>query len=147
MYFVIKFSKVGDEMSKKRIFISIICILIVGLWIIYSPVQKHFAEQEMYKYMQKQGIKKENIESKRFTTGLLNTDYYIIVRLKDDPNFEYEYLYQPRGGLFSPKGCYFRLSVYDDESNSEYVVGDKNVPKYLPLGDDLVHHQKSYTFD
>ncbi|MEJ8553915.1 DUF3139 domain-containing protein [Tepidibacter sp. Z1-5] len=125
-------------MSKKRIFISIICALIVGLWIIYNPVQKHFAEQEMYKYMKKQGIKKDNIESKRITMGLLNTDYYITVKLKDDPNFQYEYLYQPRGGLFNPKHCYFRLSVYSDKTNGEYSVGNKNIPKYLPLGDDLI---------
>lgn len=110
-------------------------------------MQYHFAEQEMYKYMQKQGIKKENIKSKSFTTGLLNTDYYITVRLKYDPNFEYEYLYQPRGSLFSTKGCYFRLSVYDDKTNSEYGVGDKNIPEYLPLGEDLVYPQESYTFD
>lgn len=127
-------------MSNKKIIIGIICVCIVAVWVVYYPIQKYFAEQEMYKYMQKQGIKRENIENKKFTTGLLNTDYYITVRLKDDLNFEYEYLYQPRGGLFNPKHCYFRLSIYDDETNSEYRIGDKHIPKYLPLGDDLEHN-------
>ena len=118
-------------MLKKRIFLLLICTFMAGTWVLFYPVQFHFAEQEMYKYMQKQGIKKENIESKNYTTGLLNTDYYLTIRLKDDPNFEYEYLYQPRGSLFSTNGCYFRLSVYNDETNTEYSVGAKNIPKYI----------------
>lgn len=131
-------------MSKKRIIITIICIFLTTWYLINFPVQKHLAEKEMYKYMQKQGIKKANIKSKEISRAYIHDGYWIIIRLEDDPNFKYEYLHRPTKGLFKYK---FRLSVYDDETGGEYGVGDKNIPKYLPLGDDLVYPQESYTFD
>lgn len=128
-------------MSKKKSIMIIICILLAVWWIITYPVQQHFAEKGMYRYMQEQGIKKENIKSKRIFKNHLFGGYVLEVRLKDDPKFEYRYEYRPEDEVFNVKQCKFRLTAYD-ENGDYYELGKKNVPKYLPFDDDLTYYLK-----
>ena len=119
-------------MSKKRISITIVCLWIITWWIIDYPVQGNFAEKEIYKYMQKQGITEKNIKSEISFKNELFDGYCIEIRLKDDAKFEYRYEYLPRKGLLNFKQYKIELTVYDDNGDC-YEVGNKKIPKYLPL--------------
>ena len=68
MFWGIIISKRGVLQMKKKKFsivkILLLCLVvfIAGKWIIAVPVQRHYGYKKLYKYMEVQGIKKDNIK-------------------------------------------------------------------------------------
>ena len=85
-------------MKKKKfsiVKILLICLVvfIAGKWIIAVPVQRHYGYKKLYKYMEVQGIKKDNIEDIETFKDYLKDTYVYEVKLKDPPGYTITYDY------------------------------------------------------
>lgn len=85
-------------MKKKKF--SIIKILLLCLvvfvaikWIIAVPVQRHYGYKKLYKYMEVQGIKKDNIKEITSFKDYLEGSYDYKVELKDPEGYSINYIY------------------------------------------------------
>ena len=85
-------------MKKKKF--SIVKILLICLvvfvaikWIIAVPVQRHYGYKKLYKYMEVQGIKKENIKEIKSYKDYLEGSYDYDVKLKDPAGYTIYYIY------------------------------------------------------
>lgn len=107
-------------MSKKKIMVFILGLIVIGFIIYWYPVQKSFAKGAVEEYMVKQKISKENVKTKDIMKDYKQGGYIINVELKDDPGIIYEYTWSKNRGVI--------LIVYKDNSG----MGDKGM-KYPPL--------------
>ncbi|MCI5999958.1 MAG: DUF3139 domain-containing protein [Finegoldia magna] len=85
-------------MKKKKfsiIKILLLCLVvfIAGKWIIAVPVQRHYGYKKLYKYMEVQGIKKDNIKEIESFKDYLKDTYVYEVKLKDPPGYTITYDY------------------------------------------------------
>lgn len=120
-------------------------ILIIGIsgFIVYNNYFKPWKDAEKYigKYMEEQGVSKDEISSitkqkskKASYNGILYKVFY-----EDDPGYEYQYFYSNNyHALYVDKVL---LQIYDVEDNSRLLKSNEELKgvKYLPiyLKDDL----------
>ena len=128
----------GVAMLKNKF--VLLSLIIFTVWLVIMlllsfPISRYYAEKETYRYMKKQGIPIENIESKIIRKDYKLNGYYVHVKLKDDPEFQYEYNYFPTNKLFRYA---LLLDIYNNRNEDYLINGEKNgkIPKYLPLEDD-----------
>lgn len=126
---------------KKKNF-SIVKILLICLvvfiaikWIIAVPVQKHYGYKELYKYMDAQGIKKENISEIKSLKDYLKGWYVFRVKLKDSPGYTLIYCYRD---YKDDNKLSFEGMEYDLNGEfKSFNVKESEKFKYPPLPADL----------
>ncbi|MCI6000568.1 MAG: DUF3139 domain-containing protein [Finegoldia magna] len=120
-------------MKKKKfsiVKILLICLVvfIAAKSIIAIPVQRHYGYKKLYKYMEVQGIKKENIEDIKTSKNYLKDTYDYEVKLKDPSGYTINYIY-----------THFKeIMVYSIEYNlngkyKSLDIDEKSKFKYPPL--------------
>ena len=134
MFWGIIISKRGVLQMKKKKFsivkILLICLVvfIAGKWIIAVPVQRHYGYKKLYKYMEVQGIKKDNIKEITSFKNYLDGSYNYKVKLKDPEGYSINYIYTH----------YKEIMVYSIEYNlngkyKSLDVNERKKFKYPPL--------------
>ena len=84
---------------KKKMFsivkILLICLVVfVGIkWIIAVPVQRHYGYKKLYKYMEVQGIKKDNIKEIKAIKDYMKGNQVYRVQIKDPADYTLVYIY------------------------------------------------------
>ena len=120
-------------MKKKKfsIFkILLICFVVfVAIKLIIAvPVQRHYGYEKLYKYMEVQGIKKNNIKEITSFKNYLDGSYDYKVKLKDPEGYSINYIY-----------THFKeIMVYSIEYNlngkyKSLDVNERKKFKYPPL--------------
>jgi hypothetical protein len=79
--------------------IVIIGLFLMGFFIYWYPVQKNMAEKAFVQYLEKQGIPEKNIKSKRIIKDYTQGGYIISVKIKDEPDLVYEYIWSKSRGI------------------------------------------------
>lgn len=117
--------------GKRWVLVFFILALIYTLY--FYPIQRYLAERTFTEYIQIQGAKKENIESKRVFKDYKQNGYVIEVVYKDDPNFIYNYKYSV--DIIEDMTNYkaIRCVVYTQDNESVELSGDAQNVKYLPI--------------
>ena len=120
-------------MKKKKfsiVKILLICLVvfIAGKWIIAVPVQRHYGYKKLYKYMEVQGIKKDNIKEITSFKNYPDGSYNYKVKLKDPEGYSINYIYTH----------YKEIMVYSIEYNlngkyKSLDVNERKKFKYPPL--------------
>ncbi|MCC2718101.1 DUF3139 domain-containing protein [Finegoldia magna] len=103
-------------------------VFIAGKWIIAVPVQRHYGYKKLYKYMEVQGIKKDNIKEITSFKNYLDGSYNYKVKLKDPEGYSINYIYTH----------YKEIMVYSIEYNlngkyKSLDVNERKKFKYPPL--------------
>lgn len=89
-------------------------LIIITCYLIYFfPIQKYYAEKNIAKYIELQGISTDNIESKETFKNYKSGGYSIYVHYKDEPNYTYLYDYYPNKKELIDK---VELIVFDQEN-------------------------------
>lgn len=91
-------------MNKKKfsiVKILLICLVvfIASKWIIAVPVQRHYGYKKLYKYMDVQGIKKENIADIKVFKDYLKDTHVYKVKLNDPKGYTITYDYNHSGDI------------------------------------------------
>ncbi|MEH6943052.1 DUF3139 domain-containing protein [Bacillus sp. JJ722] len=106
---------------KKTLMYSLIVIITVGVtsgvifYYLNFPYQKKQAEQALEYYIEKQGISKENIKSKKIMKDYKQGGYTIDITFRDDPEVNYQYVY---GNAHNNKPFSISLAGYDKNNSS-----------------------------
>ena len=115
-------------MKKKKF--SIVKMLLICLvvfvaikWIIAVPVQRHYGYKKLYKYMEVQGIKKDNIKEITSFKDYLEGSYDYKVKLKDPEGYSINYIYTH----------YKEIMVYSIGKYKSLDVNERKKFKYPPL--------------
>lgn len=126
-------------MKKKKF--SIVKILLICLvafvaikWIIAVPVQRHYGYKKLYKYMEVQGIKKDNIKEIKAIKDYMKGNQVYRVQIKDPADFTLIYIYDD----YSNRGK-IRLDAIDFQSKDDFKSlspEEMQKFKYPPLDDD-----------
>ena len=116
------------KFSIVKILLLCLVVFIAGKWIIAVPVQRHYGYKKLYKYMEVQGIKKDNIKEITSFKNYLDGSYDYKVKLKDPEGYSINYIYTH----------YKEIMVYSIEYNlnGKYKSLDVNEIKkfkYPPL--------------
>ncbi|MGL5711387.1 MAG: DUF3139 domain-containing protein [Paraclostridium sp.] len=119
-------------------YISILLIIVtvaIGFFVYdnyFAPYNWDEAEESINRYIKDQGILTSNINTitKEKDTNMKGINY--IITYKDDPQYEYHYLYQE--DMYDKYSYKVALRVYDLSQVNERVRGDdiKNI-KYIPI--------------
>ncbi|MDU2500832.1 DUF3139 domain-containing protein [Finegoldia magna] len=126
-------------MKKKKfsiVKILLICLVvfIAGKWIIAVPVQRHYGYKKLYKYMEVQGIKKDNIKEIKAIKDYMKGNQVYRVQIKDPADFTLIYIYDD----YSNRGK-IRLDAIDFQSKDDFKsLSSEEMQKfkYPPLDDD-----------
>ncbi|MDU7032837.1 DUF3139 domain-containing protein [Finegoldia magna] len=125
---------------KKKMF-SIVKILLICLvvfvaikWIIAVPVQRHYGYKKLYKYMEVQGIKKDNIKEIKAIKDYIKGNQVYRVQIKDPADFTLVYIYDdyPNPGKMELSSIEFQSKDDFKSLSSE----EMQKFKYPPLDDD-----------
>ena len=107
-------------MKKKKF--SIVKILLICLvafvaikWIIAVPVQRHYGYKKLYRYMEVQGIKEDNIKEIKAIKDYMKGNQVYRVQIKDPADFTLIYIYDD----YSNRGK-IRLDAIDFQSKDDY---------------------------
>ncbi len=76
-----------------KILLVYLAIFLIAKWIIAVPVQRHYGYQKLYKYMDAQGIKRDDIKDIKASKDYLKGAYLFKVELKDFPYHNIFYVY------------------------------------------------------
>lgn len=117
-------------MKKKKfsiIKILLLCLVvfIAGKWIIAVPVQRHYGNKKLYKYMDAQGIKKDNIKDITVFKDYLEDSQSYKVTLKNPEGYSINYDYTHSGDImiysieYNLNGKYKSLDV-DERAKFKY---------------------------
>lgn len=124
---------------KRKVFIIIkilllcLVVFIAGKWIIAVPVQRHYGYKKLYKYMDVQGIKKDNIKEIKAIKDYLKGNQVYRVQIKEPANFTLVYIYDDY-----PNPNKIRLDSIEFQSKDEYKClspEERQKFKYPPLED------------
>ena len=126
-------------MKKKKF--SIVKILLICLvafvaikWIIAVPVQRHYGYKKLYRYMDAQGIKEDNIKEIKAIKDYMKGNQVYRVQIKDPADFTLIYIYDD----YSNRGK-IRLDAIDFQSKDDFKSlspKERQKFKYPPLDDD-----------
>ena len=116
------------KFSIVKILLLCLVVFIAGKWIIAVPVQRHYGYKKLYKYMEVQGIKKDNIKEITSFKNYLDGSYDYKVKLKDPEGYSINYIYTH----------YKEIMVYSIEYNlnvkyKSLDVNERKKFKYPPL--------------
>ena len=125
---------------KKKMFsivkILLICLVVfVGIkWIIAVPVQRHYGYKKLYKYMEVQGIKKDNIKEIKAIKDYMKGNQVYRVKIKDPADYTLVYIYDdyPNPGKIELSSIEFQSKDDFKSLSSE----EMQKFKYPPLDDD-----------
>ena len=125
---------------KKKMFsivkILLICLVVfVGIkWIIAVPVQRHYGYKKLYKYMEVQGIKKDNIKEIKAIKDYMKGNQVYRVQIKDPADYTLVYIYDdyPNPGKIVLSSIEFQSKDDFKSLSSE----EMQKFKYPPLDDD-----------
>ena len=140
MFYSIIISKRGALYMKKKKFsivkILLICLVvfIAGKWIIAVPVQRHYGYKKLYKYMEVQGIKKDNIKEIKAIKDYIKGNQVYRVQIKDPADYTLVYIYDdyPNPGKIELSSIEFQSKDDFKSLSSE----EMQKFKYPPLDDD-----------
>lgn len=140
MFYSIIISKRGALYMKKKKFsivkILLICLVvfIAGKWIIAVPVQRHYGYKKLYKYMEVQGIKKDNIKEIKAIKDYMKGNQVYRVQIKDPADYTLVYIYDdyPNPGKIELSSIEFQSKDDFKSLSSE----EMQKFKYPPLDDD-----------
>ena len=109
-------------MKKKKfsiVKILLICLVvfIAGKWIIAVPVQRHYGYKKLYRYMEVQGIKEDNIKEIKAIKDYMKGNQVYRVQIKDPADFTLIYIYDD----YSNRGK-IRLDAIDFQSKDDLRV-------------------------
>ncbi|MSB11214.1 DUF3139 domain-containing protein [Finegoldia sp. BIOML-A1] len=126
-------------MKKKKfsiVKILLICLVvfIAGKWIIAVPVQRHYGYKKLYKYMEVQGIKKDNIKEIKAIKDYMKGNQVYRVQIKDPADYTLVYIYDdyPNPGKIELSSIEFQSKDDFKSLSSE----EMQKFKYPPLDDD-----------
>ena len=126
-------------MKKKKfsiVKILLICLVvfIAGKWIIAVPVQRHYGYKKLYKYMEVQGIKKDNIKEIKAIKDYIKGNQVYRVQIKDPADYTLVYIYDdyPNPGKIELSSIEFQSKDDFKSLSSE----EMQKFKYPPLDDD-----------
>ena len=116
------------KFSIVKILLLCLVVFIAGKWIIAVPAQRHYGYKKLYKYMEVQGIKKDNIKEITSFKNYLDGSYDYKVKLKDPEGYSINYIYTH----------YKEIMVYSIEYNlngkyKSLDVNERKKFKYPPL--------------
>ena len=116
------------KFSIVKILLLCLVVFIAGKWIIAVPVQRHYGYKKLYKYMEVQGIKKDNIKEITSFKNYLDGSYNYKVKLNDPEGYSINYIYTH----------YKEIMVYSIEYNlngkyKSLDVNERKKFKYPPL--------------
>ena len=126
-------------MKKKKF--SIVKILLICLvafvaikWIIAVPVQRHYGYKKLYRYMEVQGIKKDNIKEIKAIKDYMKGNQVYRVQIKDPADYTLVYIYDdyPNPGKIELSSIEFQSKDDFKSLSSE----EMQKFKYPPLDDD-----------
>lgn len=122
------------KFSIVKILLLCLVVFIAGKWIIAVPVQRHYGYKKLYKYMEVQGIKKDNIKEIKAIKDYIKGNQVYRVQIKDPAGFTLVYTYDdyPNPGKMS-------LDSIEFQSKDDYKSlspKERQKFKYPPLDDD-----------
>ena len=125
---------------KKKMFsivkILLICLVVfVGIkWIIAVPVQRHYGYKKLYRYMDAQGIKEDNIKEIKAIKDYMKGNQVYRVQIKDPADYTLVYIYDdyPNPGKIELSSIEFQSKDDFKSLSSE----EMQKFKYPPLDDD-----------
>ncbi len=118
-----------------KILLGCLAIFLIAKWIIAVPVQRHYGYQKLYKYMDAQGIKRDDVKDIKASKDYLKGWYDFKVELKDFPNHTIFYTYT----RYKDGEDHMVMSSIEYEKGDEYHAFDPDEVenfKYPPLPKD-----------
>ncbi|MDU3125252.1 MAG: DUF3139 domain-containing protein [Finegoldia magna] len=122
------------KFSIVKILLLCLVVFIAGKWIIAVPVQRHYGYKKLYKYMEVQGIKKDNIKEIKAIKDYMKGNQVYRVQIKDPADYTLVYIYDdyPNPGKIELSSIEFQSKDDFKSLSSE----EMQKFKYPPLDDD-----------
>ncbi len=120
---------------KKKIMLSLLGIIIVGVIVYQYPIQKAMALKSFESYINKQGVATNKIASKEIIKDWKRGGYLIVVTFNDDQNNKYYYHYETWSTRKGENLKFNRmtLSVIDEKNSVELDAPFDGKCKYPPI--------------
>ncbi|MDD6906218.1 MAG: DUF3139 domain-containing protein [Finegoldia magna] len=117
-----------------KILLICLVIFIAAKWIIAVPVQRHYGYKKLYRYMEVQGIKKDNIKEIKAIKDYIKGNQVYRVQIKDPADFTLVYIYDDYSNPDK-----IRLDSIEFQSKDDFKSlspKERQNFKYPPLDDD-----------